>query len=103
MKRSIVALSVALTSFAVPCLADEASSGAPPCAGRHQVVDELKLRFSENTAGVGLTEQGAMIELLTSEAGSWSLLLNFPDGRSCLMATGSSWEGQPPKMPDRDS
>lgn len=103
MKRSIVALSVALTSFAVPCLADEASSGAPPCAGRHQVVDELKSRFSENTAGVGLTEQGAMIELLTSEAGSWSLLLNFPDGRACLMATGNNWEGLPPKIPGRDS
>ena len=103
MKISILALAVTLSGIAVPCLADETPTGAPPCAGRHEVVDALKSRFSEKTAGVGLTEQGAMMELLTSDDGSWSLLLNFPDGRACMMAAGSNWEGLPQKIPGRDS
>jgi len=103
MKRSLLALAVTLAGFATPSLADDPAPGAPPCAGRHDVVDALKTRFKESTAGVGLTDQGAMVELLTSETGSWSLLLNFPDGRACLMASGNNWEGLPPKVPGRDA
>ena len=29
---------------------------------------------------------------MTSESGSWTLVLSFPNGRSCLMATGEGWD-----------
>jgi hypothetical protein len=33
--------------------------------------------------------------LTRSGSGSWTILLSFADGRSCLMAAGENWEQAP--------
>jgi hypothetical protein len=35
---------------------------------------------------------GNIVELFTSEKGSWTLLLTLPTGVSCLIAAGDNWE-----------
>lgn len=73
------------------------------CGDRAQHVDALRERYGETTRGVGLTGAGAVFELLVAEDGSWTLLVSFADGRSCLVAAGHDWESIPSAPPGRDS
>lgn len=41
---------------------------------------------------MGLTNTGAVVELLQSGDGSWTLIMTMPNGFSCLMAAGQHWE-----------
>jgi hypothetical protein len=76
------------------------------CAGTdglHKMLDQLAEQYGEATIGRGVAGGGGiMFELLTSENGAtWTLLLHFADGRSCLLGNGTAWmqsEYQPPKQ-----
>lgn len=69
-----------------------AGGSAPACGDRNDLMAQLKDRYKETPTGIGMTGQGAVVELITSEQGSWTLVLTYPNGRSCLMATGEGWE-----------
>jgi len=62
------------------------------CGERTAFLGKLSDRFDEVPSAVGLTTTGEVLELLTSPTGSWSMLLTFPDGRTCLLASGEAWE-----------
>lgn len=54
--------------------------------------DALKAEFNEIARESGEGNDGQMVELLTSPAGSWSLLLIAPDtDRAQLIASGDDW------------
>ena len=64
------------------------------CASRDTALVQLEKQFGELISGRGLAANGKrMIELLVSEKGSWTVLISEPDGRSCVMASGESWQG----------
>jgi hypothetical protein len=69
-----------------------AGGSAPACGDRNDLLTQLKDKYKESPTGIGMTGQGSVVELMTSENGSWTLVLSFPNGRSCLMATGEGWE-----------
>jgi hypothetical protein len=62
------------------------------CGDRASLVGQLKEKYHEESNGIGLTGNGAVMELFISEKGSWSLVLTMPNGRSCLISTGDGWE-----------
>jgi hypothetical protein len=41
---------------------------------------------------MGMSTNGGLVELYTSENGTWTLMLSQPDGVSCLIAAGENWE-----------
>jgi len=41
---------------------------------------------------MGVSTNGSLVELYTSENGTWTLMLTRPDGVSCLIAAGQNWE-----------
>ena len=41
---------------------------------------------------VGLSSNGTLVEVLASKSGSWTMIYTKPDGASCVIATGQSWE-----------
>ena len=64
------------------------------CAPRDGAVLQLEKQFGELVSGRGLAANGKrMIELLVSEQGSWTVLISDPNGRSCVMASGETWQG----------
>lgn len=99
MKYRIVTLIAALAMLASPAMAQQQMA----CGERAGLLEHLKEKFKETAAGIGMTGNGAVIELMTSETGSWSLILTFPSGKSCLMATGDGWEQGKAKMAGRDA
>ncbi|MCC7047262.1 MAG: hypothetical protein IT562_11170 [Alphaproteobacteria bacterium] len=86
--RMVPALGLALALLAMPAEAQQ----RPACGDRSDLLAQLKDKYQETPTGFGMTGQGSVVELITSEQGTWTLVLTYPNGRSCLMATGEGWE-----------
>ncbi len=78
--------------FATIALAGIPAAAQTVCADHNQITDRLATIYSESRVGIGLDENGRVIEVFASEQGSWTILVTFPDGRTCLIAAGEAWE-----------
>ena len=94
---------VALSLFILPFLPAISVAQPATCADRHEVLAQLKARFDETPVEAGLTDQGEIVELTTSENGTWTLMLSFPNGRSCLISSGENWVRATPKTTGKDA
>lgn len=68
----------------------------PMCGERDAVVAELKQVFQETPMAVGQVDGNAIMEILVSEAGSWTILATGTDGVSCIVSAGEGFEGITP-------
>lgn len=92
-----------LLSLALLVLAGLILSGAaqsqeprgPPCAERTQVIEHLRNLFGERPIGRGLADEGVVFEIYASTAGTWTLFITTPQGKSCFVASGEAWEPVP--------
>jgi hypothetical protein len=83
------ALVIAGLAFAAkPLLAQGA-----PCTERTAVLKQLSKQYSEAPVAMGLANNGGVIELLHSRnRTTWTLIITMPDGMTCPIAAGQSWE-----------
>lgn len=59
---------------------------------RAEVVEQLDTRYAETQAAVGVTDEGGVIEVFTTNDGStWTLVLTKTDGTSRVIAAGETW------------
>ncbi|GHF71280.1 hypothetical protein [Seohaeicola zhoushanensis] len=66
------------------------------CAARDLVVANLAKKFGERPQVVGLDDRGAIMQVFASpESGTWTVALTWPNGRMCLIASGSALEAAP--------
>ncbi len=66
------------------------------CTNRSEVLGHLATKYSEAPVAMGLTNNGGVIEVLTSgEGSSWTIIITMPNGVSCMLAAGESWESLP--------
>ncbi len=65
------------------------------CGERNDFLSHLKRQYHEAPAAMGLASNGAVLEVLTSKRGSWTVIVTRPDGTSCVVAAGESWEELP--------
>ncbi len=65
------------------------------CIPRDDLLAALKKSHSEIPVSIGLTANGAVIEVLSSAEGSWTIIMTRPDGVSCVVAAGENWEDLP--------
>jgi hypothetical protein len=70
-----------------------AQAADPVCGAVDKVLSSLEEKFNERTIEYGKTEAGPLITLLSSEGGkTWTILVVFPNGNACLLATGKGWK-----------
>ena len=63
------------------------------CTKRPDIIGHLAEQYSEAPVGIGLSSNGGVIELLSSgNSKSWTIIITMPDGNSCVIAAGDSWE-----------
>ncbi len=68
-------------------------SAQQACVTREAATKQLEKQFNEKVVGRGLANAGkAMFELFVSEKGSWTVVVSEPNGRSCILASGESWQ-----------
>ena len=75
------------------------SAQAQKICGEHStVVASLEKTYSETPVSMGLASNGAVIEILASPSGSFTIILTRPNGLSCVMAAGENWEDLPKRL-----
>jgi hypothetical protein len=62
------------------------------CMDRVNVLKILDQKHKEAPASLGVTVSGEVVEVLVSEKGTWTIIVTTPNGVSCLVAAGESWE-----------
>ena len=65
------------------------------CGQRAEILEGLAQTYSEVPNGIGMAANGAVIEVLLSPTGSFTIVMTQPNGISCLMLTGDTWEDLP--------
>lgn len=65
------------------------------CGQRASIIDGLTKKYKEMPNAFGISGEKTLVELFTSESGSWTMLMTRPGGVTCIMAVGQSWEQFP--------
>lgn len=66
------------------------------CATRDAALQHLAKKYAEEPVAIGLANNGGVLEVLSSDGGSWTIILTMPSGVACMLATGQSWESVTP-------
>lgn len=83
----LVLIAVGAVIISAPSIA-----GDLPCGDRDDILSQLGTKYKEAPAAVGISNNGGLIEVLTSTDGStWTIILSMPNGKSCLLAAGEEW------------
>ncbi len=70
------------------------------CGTRHTVIEKLNRSYGEVRRGGGLAGPRAIFEIWASEeTGTWTIIKTTPNGWTCIVAVGDSWQDDPPVAP----
>ncbi len=84
--------------------AGQAAAQSGNCAPRQVVLDRLSETYGETRQSMGLGSSGRVMEVFASDAsGSWTITVTLPNGMTCLMASGQSFETLAEAIPADDS
>lgn len=62
------------------------------CGPRGPFVESLTQKYKEVSKGVGLSSATQVVEFWVSEeTGTFSILVTYPNGMSCILAAGQNW------------
>lgn len=73
------------------------------CGMRADFLKALSDKYQETGKALGIAGQVNLVEIFASKAGTWTILVTTPEGKSCIIAAGSSWEELPPTIEEKDS
>ena len=62
---------------------------------RTELIKHLSRNYQESPVARGLTLDGAVLEVLASKAGSWTILITQPNSVSCVVTSGEAWDTVP--------
>ncbi len=103
MRRGSVKLATAgvlLALLGVSLSLGAAAQAQTVCGNRSDMLAEFARSYREVPSAVALTDQGALLDVLVSPSGSWTMLLSFPGGQSCIVGTGQAWQVRPAAAPE---
>jgi hypothetical protein len=63
------------------------------CAPRQTVLESLANKYGETRQSIGLGANNAVVEMFASiVTGTWTITVTTPEGLTCLVASGQSFE-----------
>lgn len=99
MRNTLFALSLGIAA-----LSSTASAADPQCAPRADVVAHLGQKYSETRRSMGLAANSTVMEIFASEVtGTWTITVTTPQGITCLIASGQSFEAVVDELPAKGS
>lgn len=102
MKKTLLALPLALAASAMASA--PAAAQSRNCAPRDIVVKRLAEKYGESRQSIGMGQQGMVMETFASaDTGSWTITVTTPNGMTCLVASGQSYEVLAEALPNTDS
>lgn len=92
MMKTMIRMTMGLGLMALAAQQVSAQT-ARNCAPREVVLERLAEGYGETRQSIGLGAQGAVVEVFaSSDTGTWSITVTMPDGLTCLVASGQSFE-----------
>ena len=76
-------------------LGSRPASAQAVCGDHSEILANLEEVYSEKPRAIAVSADGKLLEVVVSVTGSWSILLTRPNRRTCVVATGDSWESLP--------
>lgn len=106
MKRHVKVLHLgaltAATALYIASTFDAAAQNARNCAPRDAVVSRLAEGYGETRQSMGLGANNAVVEVFASEeTGTWTITITSPNGMTCLVASGQSFETLAEALPTK--
>jgi len=94
MFRKLLLLPLLSLSFASPATLGSAETpDQSNCGQRNTVLGYLSAKYAEKPVAMGIAANGGLIEVLTSKEGStFTIIVTMPEGETCMVAAGESWE-----------
>lgn len=97
MTKTVLAFSL---GFAGLLLAAQAGFAASPCNPRADVLAHLASKYGETRRAIGLASANQVMEIFANaESGTWTITVTQPDGVTCLVASGQSFEALAESLP----
>lgn len=101
MMKAVLNMTVGL-GVMVLAAQDIAAQQARNCAPRDAVIERLATSYGETRQSIGLGSQGAVVETFASDdTGSWTITVTMPNGMTCLVASGQSFEELADALPPK--
>jgi len=73
------------------------------CGARADFLEALKSKYQETGRALGIAGEVNLVEVFASKAGSWTILVTTPQGKSCIIAAGKSWETLPETIEEHET
>lgn len=84
--------SIIYTLAAVGLFFPSLSYAQKVCGLYKPAVKELAERYKEVPRALGMSKDGSVTEVFISNEGTYTILHTLPDGFSCMLDAGDSWE-----------
>lgn len=68
------------------------------CGKRADFIRALNDKYSESAKALAIAGQVNLVEVFASKAGTWTILVTTPEGRTCIIAAGNNWQDLPPQI-----
>ena len=75
-------------------------ASAAECGKHDKVTAFLSKKYKEQVAAMGLVSNKGFMQLFVADTGTWTVLLTTPEGISCIVAAGDSYETAPKLQTD---
>jgi hypothetical protein len=85
-------LPLAALVLAGGALASPPAEAARVCGDRAAILKRLEQSHEETPQALGLSADGAVLEVLVAPDGGWTILVTYPKRPTCVIAIGEAWQ-----------
>lgn len=100
MMKTMIKLTMSL-GFTVLIAQQATAQAGRKCAPREAVIERLSTTYGESRKSIGLGEQGMIETFASADTGTWTITVTSPNGQTCLVASGQSWEQLAEALPPK--
>lgn len=100
MNKQLLGLTFGLAAMLATDFAQAQTARRNMCAERQVVLKKLTGQYGETRRSMGLAASRGIVELHASgDTGSWTITVTHPNGMTCLVAAGTSFEMVEDELP----
>lgn len=86
-----------LAAAVLAAVSSPAAAQSVPCASHADALRHLEDKYAETVAAVGLSSNGALVQVVASKDGAtWTILVTLPRRPTCMILGGQNWRIVPP-------
>lgn len=93
--NSLLSVVAGVFAFTLASILAPVQANAAECGKSEKVIAFLGKKYNEQLKAMGLVSNKGFMQLFVAESGTWTVVLTTPEGISCIVAAGDSYEVTP--------